>query len=129
MSEQESFQEEIAYLEELLNEYTHFVNNIGNNGFSENLVMHYRDEIQETLTVLEGRIPLETYWKKAVDADQTLRENALALVTAIGWDNYQVERGIRKPLKTEWWWYLDLGLSKPEKPGIVQSLWNWIAKP
>lgn len=121
--------EEIEYLEEVLQEYTRFVDNIGHNGLAANLVLYYRTELQEVLTDLQGRAPLERYWRETVALDEQLKKKKTLLLNEIGWENYRIERASVNPPKAYWWWYLDQGLIEPGKPGPIQSAWNWLNSP
>jgi len=118
--------EEIEYLEETLNEYARFVENIGHNGFSANLVLHYRTDLQETLTDLEGRAPLEAYWQRTVGIDNILRGKKAEFLHEIGLANYRIERQQEAPPKAYWWWYLDAGFEDPNKPNAIKSWWQWL---
>lgn len=120
--------EEIEYLEEVLNEYSKFVQNIGQNGFSANLVLHYRTEVQETLTDLEGRAPLESYWQQTVELDDLLRKKRIEFIHEIGLQHYRLERQQVNPPKEYWWWRLDSGLTDPNKPNLLKSWWGWMSK-
>lgn len=113
--------EEIQYLEEILREYGKYVENIGHHGLEANLLLYYRDEVQDTLEDLEGKAPLQSYWREVVEWDQKLRENSAEFVNEIGRENYSLQRDGRMPPKTHWWWYLDRGTS--------QTFTNWLKKP
>lgn len=121
--------EEIEYLEEILAEYERFVENIGANELSAPLLMYYRDELQDSLTSLEQRVPLQPYWAQTVELDQQVKDRAAEIVAEIGWENYRIQRGARKPPRAYWWWYLDAGLAPPERPNVVKSWWEWLKKP
>lgn len=118
--------EELEYLEEILDQYAHFVTNIGQNGLSANLVLHYRTELQEALTDLGDRAPLESYWQQTVELDEELREKRDLLLKEIGLKNYRMERQQLAPPKEYWWWFLDAGLTDPNQPNVIQSWWNWL---
>lgn len=121
--------DEIEYLEETLREYARFVEHIGENGLAANLLLYYRDELQETLEDLQGRVPVEPYWRQTVDLDHVVREKGADLVAEIGWDHYRGQRAVRHPPRAYWWWYLDAGLSAPDRPNPVRSWWDWLRKP
>ncbi len=118
--------EEIEYLEEILREYERYVENIGQNGLASNLLLHYRSDLQETLTDLEGRAPLESYWQQTVLLDEKLRGKKEEVLAEIGWNHYKTERAAVNPPKHYWWWYLDAGLTVPDQPNRIQSWWNWL---
>jgi hypothetical protein len=121
--------EEIEYLEEILNEYKRYVENIGENGLSAPLLLYYRDELEETLRDLEGRAPLQSYWAQTVELDNILRERSTDFVAEIGWESYRIQREARKPPQAYWWWHLDTYVPKPSRPNPVKTWWDWLQKP
>ena len=63
-------QEELDYLDEILEEYEKYVDNIGNLRTSAALLLYYRDEVQEALDYLKGEdLDLRAYWKRIVELD------------------------------------------------------------
>lgn len=117
--------EELEYLEEVLIEYERFVQNIGNNGLAANLLLYYRDEVQESLKILEGKVELTMYWKKVVELDNILKAKAKIFVEEVGRENFRQCRIALDPPKLNWWWYLDKTVSPPvQKP--KQKVKRWI---
>src|SRR5205085_11897592 len=91
-SDSERPTEEIAYLEEVLGEYSKSVESIGHRGLAANLILYYRTEVEETLRDLEGKAPLESYWLQTVELDNQMREKRTEIIGEIGWQTYKMER-------------------------------------
>jgi len=116
----EEIEKYLDYLDEAMDEYERFVNNIGNNGLAAKLLLDYRDEIQDLLEILQGKVDLKEYWEDLIKLDQIVRARRITLVREIGNKNFVMEQIRRSPPKTRWWWYLNK--YEPQKP--QQSFWE-----
>lgn len=120
-------QEELAYLEEVLEEYARFVQNIGENGLSANLLLYYRDEVQDLLEALEGQADLQGYWSEVAALDDQVRKQAGAVVEEIGRENFRYCQIALDPPKLHWWWYLDRVVPPPRRPWL-REFWEWLRR-
>ena len=121
----EELQAHISYLNEVMDDYERFINNIGKNGITAKLMLNYRDEIQEILSFLNNyEIDLSKYWTRLVKLDQILRSRRTAAVKEIGRKNFIMEQIRKEPPKDHWWWYIDRSVPK-DKPGF----WDFMKKP
>lgn len=119
-------QEELDYLEEVLEEYEKYVNNIGSNGYTAPLMLYYRDEIEESLRELtpEADLDLKPYWKRAAELDNIVRARAALAVKEIGYNNFKQYQIINDPPKLHWWWYLDKIVAPPLKESPRWQFWK-----
>ncbi len=100
--------ESLEYLDEVINEYTRMVKNIGKNGLAASLLMNYRDEIHDLLTELAyENIDLKDYRKELILLDNELRQKAQIYVNEVGHANFKQYQIINDPSKERWWWYLN----------------------
>ena len=100
--------ESLEYLDEVINEYTRMVKNIGKNGLAASLLMNYRDEIHDLLTELAyENIDLKDYRKELISLDNELRQKAQIYVNEVGHANFKQYQIINDPSKERWWWYLN----------------------
>jgi hypothetical protein len=121
----EELQVHMSYLNEVMDDYERFINNIGKNGLTAKLMLNYRDEIQEILSFLNNyEIDLSKYWTRLVRLDQILRSRRTAVVKEVGRKNFIMEQIRKEPPKDHWWWYIDRSVPK-DKPGF----WNFLKKP
>ena len=122
---QEELEEHLLYLNEILDDYERFINNIGKNGISAKLMLNYRDDIQEMLAFLNNfEVDLTEYWKKVMRLDQVLRVRRSTVVREVGRKTFLMEQIKNEPPKNYWWWYIDRSEPK-EKPGF----WDFLKKP
>ncbi|OQA18791.1 MAG: hypothetical protein BWY64_01267 [bacterium ADurb.Bin363] len=121
----DELEEYILYLNEIMGDYERFINNIGKNGLSAKLMLNYRDEIQEILSLLNHYdLDLSKYWNKLLKLDQILRSKRSTVVQEIGRKNFIMEQIRKEPPKNHWWWYIDRSIPK-DPPGF----WDFLKKP
>jgi hypothetical protein len=122
---EEELEAQITYLDEVMDDYERFINNIGKNGLTAKLMLNYRDELQEILSFLNNyEIDLSKYWARLMKLDQILRSRRSTVVNEIGRKNFIMEQIRKEPPKNYWWWYIDRSVPK-DKPGF----WDFLKKP
>lgn len=116
----------LDYLDEVIEDYRRYVENIGHNGLTASLLLNYRDEIQEILDELkyEKDLDLKDYWLKVRELDEVVREKKQELVREIGYENFKQYQIIQDPPLTRWWWYLDRQVAKPLPPARFWEFWK-----
>ena len=116
----------LDYLEEVIEDYMRYVENIGNNGMAATLLLNYRDEIQEILDELkfEKDLDLQEYWRKIRDLDEIVRQKQQILVNEIGYDSFKQYQIIQDPPLSHWWWYLNRLTAKPLPPNKIWEFWK-----
>lgn len=118
-------QEELDWLDEVLEEYEKYIDNIGNLGVSAALLLYYRDEVQESLDYLKREdLDLRHYWQRIVQLDGILRVKARIFINEIGFNNFKQYQIINDPPKIRWWWYLDRAFPEPRKPKKFWEIWK-----
>lgn len=121
----EDLEDHLEYLEEVLEDYERFVNNIGKNGSSAKLMLNYRDDVQEMLSFLNHyEVDLKDYWIKVMELDQKLRAKRSVVINEIGRKTFLMEQIKKNPPKNYWWWYIDR--SEPKEP---PGFWDFLKKP
>lgn len=122
---EEELKKHLDYLNEVLDDYERFINNIGQNGVSSKLMLNYRDEIQEILSFLNHfEIDLSDYWTRVMRLDQNLRVRRSTVVREVGRKTFLMEQIKREPPRNHWWWYLDRSEAR-DNPGF----WSFLKKP
>ncbi len=127
-----------AYIRELLSEYRRLIDNIGKNGLAAPMLLHYRDELHETLGILmdqEDIAPfLEPYLEELEKLDDKLLERASDFLKELGGIRKLMHyRWSVKPSTDRWWWYLEKHVNKEvlkesPTPSPLRSLWDGISR-
>lgn len=120
-------EEDIEYLEDVMNEYARFVGDIGHNEYNAPMLLYYRDEVQELLDDLDedsGGIDLQPYWRRTVELDNMLRDSAQTFVDEVGWANFKQYQIINDPPRKNWWWYLNTETRSPPPPAAFWQFWR-----
>jgi hypothetical protein len=107
--------EAVDFLDESIEQYEKYVENIGRNGLAAANLGYYRDDIQDMLDILkfEDTIDLATYWERITKIDLRLRMKAPMFVREIGYNNFKQYQIINDPPLTNWWWYLNRDVAPP----------------
>lgn len=124
----EDVRELIDFLEESIQQYQQYIENIGRNGLAAVNVGYYRDDIQDILDLLKYRddVNLRPFWERIVKLDLQLRGKAPYYVREVGYDNFKQYQIINDPPLTRWWWYLNRNVAPPiEKPKFWE-IWKKI---
>lgn len=116
----------LEYIEEVLSDYERHVKRIGELGFTAPMLLYYRDEIQETLEILEEEPEVDTqpYWRRVVEHDNLLKANKQALVDEIGHVNFKQYQIINDPPREHWWWFLNRETAGPPPPVPFWMFWK-----
>jgi len=118
----------LEFLQESINEYSRYVNNIGRNGLAAANLNYYRDDIQEIIDFLkyDDSIKLKEYWGQIVKIDLQLRGKAPIHVREIGYNNFKQYQIVNDPPLTHWWWYLNRIVSPPIEGPKFWEIWKKI---
>lgn len=119
-------EELLVYLDEVINDYQRHVENIGELGFAAPMTLYYRDEIQETLAMLDREPGVDTqpYYRRTVEYDTRLKARRQDLVDEIGHINFKQYQIINDPPRSHWWWYLNTETKAPPPPAPFWQFWN-----
>jgi len=126
MEDDPDLAELVEYLDEVLTDYARHVQNIGSLGVNAAMLMYYRDEVQETLEVLEGEPDFDTqpYWRKTVELDNILKANQQEFVNEVGHANFKQYQIINDPPRERWWWFLNRETMSPPPPPAFWQFWK-----
>ncbi|MCD4785545.1 MAG: hypothetical protein K8T10_17120 [Candidatus Eremiobacteraeota bacterium] len=118
--------EMLEYLQESINEYRKYVENIGKNGLAASNLNYYRDDIQDVLDLLkyDDSINLKEYWGQIVKLDIQLRAKAAIYVREIGYNNFKQYQIVNDPPLTRWWWYLNRNVAPPIIKPKFWEIWK-----
>ena len=118
----------LNYLQESIDEYERYVENIGRNGLAAANLNYYRDDIQEILDYLkyDDSISLKDYYGRIVNLDIKLRAKAPIHVKEIGYNNFKQYQIINDPPLTHWWWYLNRNVAPPIIQPKFWEIWKKI---
>jgi hypothetical protein len=116
----------VEYVEDTLDDYERLVRNIGNNGYTAPMLLYYRDELQETLDLLNNERSVDTqpYWRRLVDLDKLLRACRQEFVDEVGHANFKQYQIINDPPPQNWWWFLNKETKAPPPPAPFWQFWN-----
>lgn len=121
----EDIQKELDYLDEVLEEYEKYIDNVGSLGCSAALLLYYRDEVQEALEFLKFlELDIRSYWQRVVELDNILRVKAGIFINEIGRENFKQYQIINDPPKLRWWWHLDRAYPSPPEPRRFWEFWK-----
>ena len=122
----DDLKELVDYLEEVILDYERHVENIGKLGLTAPMTLYYRDEVQETLELLEGEVEVDTqpYWLRVVELDRLLKACMQELVDEIGHANFKQYQIINDPPRARWWWYLNREARSPQPPPAFWQFWK-----
>ena len=119
-------EEELEYLNDLINSYGELVENIGNNGLSAPLILLYRSEIAETIELL-GIDNLPAYALNELNMfDEKLRESVFEFVAEAGRSTFIEGRAEIGAHKDSWWWYLDTLVKERKKVDLWKEFKKWL---
>lgn len=122
------FDEFLDFLEESIDQYQNYIENIGRNGLAAANLGYYRDDVQEMLDFLkyEKSVNLKPYWERIVKLDLQLRAKARLYVQEVGHNNFKQYQIINDPPLTHWWWYLNRQVSEPVIQPKFWEVWKKI---
>ncbi len=122
------FDDLLEFLEESIEQYHHYVSNIGRNGLAAANLGYFRDDIQEVLDMLkyEESITLRPYWEIIVKIDLELRAKAPIYVREVGYENFKQYQIVNDPPLTHWWWYLNRQVAPPVVQPKFWEIWKKI---
>lgn len=120
------FEDLLEFLEESIEQYGVYVNNIGRNGLAAANLGYYRDDIQEMLDLMkyEEKVNLRPYWERILRLDMLLQAKAPAYVREVGYQNFKQYQIINDPPHTHWWWYLNRRVAPPVSEVKFWEIWK-----
>lgn len=120
------FKELLDFLEESIDQYKKYVDNIGRNGLAAVNLGYYRDDVQDMLDLMkyEEKVDLRPYWEKIVKIDMTLRAKTSMYVREVGHENFKQYQVINDPPHVRWWWYLNRITPPPVAEAKFWGIWR-----
>jgi len=118
--------EMLDFLQESINEYRKYVENIGRNGLAAVNLNYYRDDIQDILDLIkyDDSINLKEYWGQIVKLDLQLRAKAAIHVREVGYNNFKQYQIVNDPPLIRWWWYLNRNVAPPIVKPKFWEIWK-----